>query len=56
MALARVIRCNPYNAGGYDPVPERFSLKSNVGKVREKSVCETCEKREECTGEDCSLL
>lgn len=23
MAFYRVIRCNPFNAGGYDPVPEK---------------------------------
>ena len=23
MAIYRVVRCNPFNAGGYDPVPEK---------------------------------
>ena len=23
LTLWRIIRCNPYNAGGYDPVPKR---------------------------------
>ncbi len=23
MAIYRVIRCNPFNSGGYDPVPEK---------------------------------
>ena len=56
MAFARILRCNPYNAGGYDPVPERFSLKSNVGRVFEKSVCEDCEMKNICSGENCSVL
>ena len=55
MAIARVIRCNPYSRGGYDPVPDHFSLLSGVGKYSEPSVCETCEKKAECDGERCIL-
>ena len=56
IAVSRVIRCNPYNPGGYDPVPDKFSLRGNRGRKNEPSVCEKCEKKAECSGEDCSLL
>jgi len=27
MGIARVIRCNPFASPGFDPVPEKFSVK-----------------------------
>lgn len=29
MAVARILRCNPFVKGGYDPVPDHFSLHRN---------------------------
>lgn len=55
MTIFRFLRCNPYFEGGYDPVPKKFSIFSQVGKFREPSVCDTCEKREECDRERCIL-
>ncbi|GAX01049.1 hypothetical protein C5L25_000257 [Secundilactobacillus silagei JCM 19001] len=29
MGAARILRCNPFVHGGYDPVPDHFSLRRN---------------------------
>ncbi|MCI1892911.1 membrane protein insertion efficiency factor YidD [Schleiferilactobacillus perolens] len=29
MGLARILRCNPFVKGGFDPVPDHFSLRRN---------------------------
>ncbi len=31
MGFFRIMRCNPFNEGGHDPVPDHFSIKSNKG-------------------------
>lgn len=37
MGAFRVSRCNPFNEGGHDPVPHKFSVKANKpGKVEQE--------------------
>lgn len=32
MGITRILRCHPFVRGGYDPVPDHFSLKRNQKK------------------------
>lgn len=32
MGIARILRCHPFVNGGYDPVPDHFTLRRNKRK------------------------
>ena len=34
LAAWRLLRCNPFSHGGFDPVPDRFTLRGSARSTR----------------------
>lgn len=40
LAIRRILRCNPFHPGGFDPVPERKRKKDSIHSANYQPMCE----------------